>query len=56
MRVEDQKLLNINGGESGIGTTFLTHLSTVFKTVYGIGQGFGGAIRRIATDDICPTS
>lgn len=55
MRIEDQKLLSINGGESGIGTTFLTHLSTVFKTVYGIGQGFGGAIRRIATDNICPT-
>jgi len=54
MRVEDKDLSQLNGGDSGIGTTFLTHLSTVFKTVYGIGQGFGGAIRRIATGNVCP--
>ncbi len=52
MRVDDINLIKINGG--AVSSTFLQHLSTVFKTVYGIGQELGGAIRRIASGKICP--
>lgn len=54
MKIEDKYMSEIIGGESGIGATFLNYLSTAFKTVYGIGQGLGGAIRRIATKNVCP--
>lgn len=54
MKLEDKELFNINGGASGIGTTFLKYLSDAIKTIYGIGQGLGGAIRRIATNNTCP--
>ena len=51
MRVEESKLLEINGG--GLGATFLNYLGNVIKTVYSIGQDLGGAIRRIATGKTC---
>ena len=54
MKINDENMINISGGGSEIGSTFLNYLSTAFKTVYGIGQGFGGAIRRIATKKVCP--
>ena len=53
MKIKDSELAAINGGGSGIGTTFLKYLSDAIKTIYGIGQGFGGAIRRIATRKVC---
>lgn len=54
MRIDDKNMVHIMGGSSGVGATFLNYLSTAFKTVYGIGQGLGGAIRRIATKKVCP--
>ena len=53
MRVNDEEMIKVSGGDS-IGTTFLNYLSTAIKTVYNIGQGLGGAIRRIATRNVCP--
>ena len=53
MKVKDIELQKVNGGGE-IGTTFLNYLSTAIKTIYGIGQELGGAIRRIATKKVCP--
>lgn len=54
MKVEDIKMIKVYGGASSVTSTFFNHLSTVFKTVYSIGQDVGGAIRRIATNNTCP--
>lgn len=53
MIIKDEELKEINGGESGITSTFLSHLGTFLKTVYGIGQDLGGALRRISTGNVC---
>lgn len=53
MRIEDSELYNVSGGGS-VSATFINYLSTIFKTIYGIGQGLGGAVRRIATNKVCP--
>ncbi len=52
MKVEDINLLKVEGGS--ISASVLNYLSTALKTVYNIGQGLGGAIRRIATKNVCP--
>ena len=52
MKIEDINLLKVEGG--GISASFLNYFSTAVKTVYNIGQELGGAIRRIATRNICP--
>ncbi len=52
MKIEDINLLKVEAG--GISASFINYLSTALKTVYNIGQGLGGAIRRIATKNVCP--
>ncbi len=52
MKLNDNELQKVSGGE--IGATFLNYLTTAIKTVYNIGRELGGAIRRIATGNICP--
>ncbi len=52
MKIDDDNLVKISGG--GISSTVLSYLSTALRTVYNIGQEFGGAIRRIATRNVCP--
>ena len=52
MRVEDINLLKVEGGS--LSASVLNYLSTALKTVYNIGQGLGGAIRRLATKTVCP--
>ena len=53
MKVEDKEMAKIDGGENITGN-FLNYLSSAIKTVYNIGHSFGGAIRRIATGNVCP--
>ncbi len=53
MKIKDQNLREIYGGSS-ISATILNYFSTAVKTVYSVGQGIGGAIRRIATKNVCP--
>lgn len=53
MKIKDNELLKVTGG-SDIGSTLLNYLSTAIKTVFDVGQQFGGAIRRIASGKICP--
>ena len=52
MKVEDDNLEKICGGS--VSASILNYFSTAIKTVYSIGQGMGGAIRRIATKNVCP--
>ncbi len=52
MKIDDKELLNVIGG--GISATILSYFATAVKTVYSVGQGLGGAIRRIAKRDLCP--
>lgn len=53
MKVEDNEMIKIYGGDAGLGATFINYLGTFLKTIYGIGQGFGGALRRIASKNVC---
>ena len=53
MRIKDKELSRVSGGND-IASTFFNYLSTAIKTVFDIGQQFGGAIRRIATGNECP--
>ena len=52
MKANDLELEKINGG-GGLGATFLNYLTKAIETIYGIGQDFGGSIRRIATGKTC---
>ncbi len=52
MIVNDNEMVKVTGGES-LGATFLNYLSTAVKTIYDVGRGFGGAIRRIASGNVC---
>lgn len=52
MIVKDNEMIKVTGGES-LGATFLNYLSTAIKTVYDIGRGLGGAVRRIASGNVC---
>ena len=53
MRMKDNNLMEVRGG-GAVSSIILSYLSTAIKAVYGVGQGFGGAIRRIANKSICP--
>ena len=53
MKVEDINLVKVSGG-ANISASVLNYFQAALKTVYGIGQGLGGAIRRIATKNVCP--
>ena len=49
---KDEKMLNIKGGASLSGA-IINAISTICKTIYSIGQGLGGALRRIGTGKVC---
>ena len=53
MKIDDEKLAIINGGES-VSATILNYFSKAVTTVYDVGHSLGGAIRRIATGNTCP--
>ena len=53
MKVKDEKLAQVNGGESGVGTGFLGYFANLFNTIFSIGQGLGGALRRIGSNNVC---
>ena len=50
--INDEELLMIYGGASLSGTV-VNAFTYTFKTFYGFGQDFGGAIRRIITKKLC---
>lgn len=51
-RLSRQELLQIVGGRS-ISGTIINAFTSAFKTVYGFGQDFGGAIRRFKKRQLC---
>ena len=55
MICKDEVMLEVIGGGTlgKISGAILNSLSTIWKTIYSIGQGAGGAIRRIATGRVC---
>ena len=54
MQTQDVNMIKVCGGASSISATFFNYISTLFKTVYSIGQDVGGSLRRIATNNVCP--
>ena len=51
-RLSKKELLQIEGGRS-ISGTVINAFNSAFKTVYGFGQDFGGAIRRFVSRRLC---
>lgn len=54
MKINDENLACINGGASSLSTTVLNYFAKAVTTIYDVGHSLGGAIRRIATNNICP--
>lgn len=52
MREKDETLKLIVGGS--LSGSIINYTAALFKTIYGFGQEFGGAIRRISTGKLCP--
>ena len=53
VRLSRQDLMQVMGGRSVSGT-LINAFNSAFKTIYGFGQDFGGAIRRLTSGKICP--
>ena len=51
IRLNDLELMNVKGG--AISASFISAFTTALKSIYGFGQGFGGAVRRIITRNLC---
>ena len=51
-RLSNQELLFVSGGRS-ISGTLVNAFTSAFKTVYGFGQDFGSAIRRLISRNLC---
>lgn len=54
MKLEEKELINITGGGTSITGSILNYFSTAVKTIFTVGQSMGGAIRRIASGNVCP--
>ncbi len=54
MRVNDIEIVKINGGGTSITGNLVQYITKLVTTVYEIGQGLGGAIRRIVSNNTCP--
>ena len=51
-KLSRQELVQVAGGRS-ISGTLINAFTSAFKTIYGFGQDFGGAIRRFRTRNLC---
>ena len=51
-KLENQELMEITGGT--ISGTLINAVSTILKTISSLGRNFGSAIRRVASDQLCP--
>ncbi len=52
--VSDNELEKIIGGDS-LSAGVVNGIVKIIQTLYDAGSGFGGAIRRMHDDDLCPT-
>ncbi len=51
--MNEKELIKICGGAT-ISGSFIQYFTNAIQKVYSMGQDFGGALRRIATGNICP--
>lgn len=51
-KLSRNELQMVEGGRS-ISGTLINAFTSAFKTVYGFGQDFGGAMRRFKTRKLC---
>ena len=54
MKINDENLACINGGAASVSATLLNYFSKAVTTIFDVGHSLGGAIRRIATNNVCP--
>lgn len=52
VKLSDQELMVVLGGAS-ISGTLVNAFTSAFKALYGFGQNFGSAIRRITSGKLC---
>lgn len=52
VKMNKEELLEIIGGAS-ISGTIVNAFTSAYKTLYGFGQNFGTAIRRIVKRNLC---
>ena len=50
--MEKEELQEINGGTSITGT-LINGITSLLKTIYEVGQGLGGALRRVSSGKSC---
>ena len=53
-QISDNDLEKIKGGDS-LSAGVINGIVKIIQTLYDAGTGFGGAIRRMHDDDLCPT-
>lgn len=51
-KLSKEELQMVAGGKS-ISGTVISALTSAFKALYGFGQDFGGAIRRLRKKQLC---
>lgn len=52
-KIENEELKITIGGASNFSGAIVNAVTSLMKFVYGLGQSFGSAIRRIATGKTC---
>ena len=53
MKVEINEAKRIIGGANGITGAILSGFKGIFSIFFEMGQAFGGAIRRISSNNLC---
>lgn len=52
-KIKENSLINIKGGAINITGSIISAFTSLIKTVYSVGQGLGGALRRISSGGVC---
>lgn len=51
---KDEEMIKVRGGGlKSLSGAVINAISTIWKTIYSIGQGAGGALRRIGSGKVC---
>lgn len=51
---KDEEMIKVQGGVlKSLSGAVINAISTIWKTIYSIGQGAGGALRRIGSGKVC---
>ena len=52
-KIEQNELQKTVGGVNSVSGTLISALNTLIKSIYTMGQGVGGALRRFVTKKTC---